>query len=99
MENKTKEEILKEWEDFMLDEYGKWKIGRIEARQFLSQALSKVEKEAREEFKQIIKDSMWVCPSHTEVNPIKNKCADCSEAASVNVILKNLLNIYDQPNL
>ena len=96
-----KEEIMEEFGEKLLNEW----VNQIDlddiisAKFFLSQALSKVEKEVREEFKQIIKDSMWVCPSHTEVNPIKNKCADCSEAASVNVILKNLLNIYDQPNL
>ena len=53
----------------------------------------------REEWVQKIKDSLWVCPSHEEVDPIQNRgCTDCSEAASVNIILLNLLQSPPQEN-
>ena len=60
--------------------------------ELIKQIQAQARESLREEWVQKIKDSFWVCPSHEEVDPIKNKgCGDCSEAASVNIILLNLL--------
>lgn len=35
------EEVMQEFDRFMVDEYGKWKIGRTEAKNFIQSALQK----------------------------------------------------------
>ena len=52
--------------------------------------------EERARLREKIKDSLWQCPLHEEVNPVENKgCGDCSEAASVNIIINDILSLLD----
>ena len=48
------EEEKKEFDNFMLEEYGKWKIGRTEAKAFLTTAMQRAYEAGREEH-----DTYW----------------------------------------
>lgn len=48
------EEVEREFDNFMINEYGQWKIGRVEAKQFISKKLQEAQLKAREELKKEI---------------------------------------------
>jgi hypothetical protein len=56
MNNNFIEEVEKEFDSFMIDEYGQWKIGRVEAKQFISQKLQECQKLAYENERKIRRD-------------------------------------------
>lgn len=70
------QEKIKEFEDFMVDEYGKWKIGRKEAQRFFYQSLTQAYQKGLEE-----KEKEWRDKITTKIERHKkhtlDKCPDC----------------------
>ncbi|MEK7630357.1 MAG: hypothetical protein AAB432_03235 [Patescibacteria group bacterium] len=50
--------IIEEFDNFMLEEYGKWKIGRAEVKEFIIKALASQKKEILKQVENLIIDEM-----------------------------------------
>lgn len=48
------EKVLEEFDSFMINEYGQWKIGRIEVKQFISQKIEEAKSQQKKEIIEMI---------------------------------------------
>ncbi|MHA1400075.1 MAG: hypothetical protein ACTSQE_06985 [Candidatus Heimdallarchaeaceae archaeon] len=62
----TKQDWRKRFDEYKLKEYGKWKIGRIEAKQFIQKELTKAREEERKKINKLADKAISLIPKAKE---------------------------------